>query len=149
MREIVLRHFFEGHASAAELAADARSGRVREGPEQGPHVYRFRVERMVQDFEVQPEHLVRLLDAVASGELPVDTASVVCDWLDGGNEHFLWDADTPHGERVAEALFWLGNPEINYPLTPAVLAKIRHYLLTGENQLTRADIRPTHPRAAG
>jgi hypothetical protein len=149
MREIVLRYFFEGYASAAELAAEARGARVREGPEQGPHVYRFRVERMARDFEVSPGHLVGLLDAVASGELTVEVAHVVCDWLDGGNEHFLWDADTPDGERVANALFWLGNPEINYPLTPGVLAKIRQYLLTGENQLTSADTQPAGPRAAG
>ena len=34
----------------------------------------------------------------------------------------------------------VGSAEINYPLTPIVLGKIRHYLLTGDNTLTRDDI---------
>lgn len=42
---------------------------------------------------------------------------------------------------MADAVFWLGSPETNYPLTPAVLAKVRHYLLTSENTLTLADTR--------
>jgi len=57
-------------------------------------------------------------------------------------ERWLWDTDTPDGERVAEALFWLGTPEISYPLTPPVPAKVRHYLLTGENTLGEADLAP-------
>ena len=65
----------------------------------------------------------------------------VCSWLEGAFERFLRDGDTPDGERVSDALFWLGNPEINYPLTPAVLSKVRHYLVTGENTLTYEDTR--------
>ena len=139
MKEIVLRHFFEGYATAAELDADVPGTEVREGPKGGPYVIRYRVQRMDREFEVRSEHLIQLLDAAATGELQLDHLRVICSWMEGGMDTFLRNADTPDGERVAEALFWLGTPEINYPLTPTVLAKIRQFLATGENLLTAAD----------
>ena len=139
MKEVVLRHFFEGQATALELDADVVGTLVREGPERGPSVYRYRVLPMDREFELRSEHVIKLVDAAAAGELRIDHLEIVCSWLEGAFERFLRDADTTDGSRVADALFWLGNPEINYPLTPAVLAKVRHYLATGENTLTRAD----------
>lgn len=139
MREIVLRHFLEGHASAAELDADVAGTLVNSGPADGPPEYHFRVQRMAEEFELGPQHLVRLIDASAAGGLRLEHLSVICDWLDGGAETLRWNGDTPEGERVADVVFWLGNPEINYPLRPEVLSKMRHYLATGENTLTVAD----------
>jgi hypothetical protein len=112
----------------------------REGPAGGPTVSHYRIADMEVDFELRPEHLVMLIDAVGSGALGVPDLETLCTCLEF-SERFLRDADTPDGERVADALFWLANPSINYPLTPRVLAKVRHYLLTGENELTRDDTR--------
>ncbi len=39
--------------------------------------------------------------------------------------------DAPDADRIPEALFWLGTPEVNEPLTPRFLARVRQYLLTG------------------
>jgi hypothetical protein len=141
VKEVVLRDFFEGHAAAAELDTDVAGTQLREGPEGGPYVYRYRVLPMDREYALQPEHLVKLLDATAAGELQIQHLQIVCTWLEGAFDRFLRDVDTPGGERVADALFWLGTPEINYPLTPIVLSKIRHYLVTGEKLLTRADTR--------
>ena len=141
MKEVVLRQFFEGHATAAELDADATGMLIQDGPAGGPYVYRYRVLPMERTMELEPQHLIQLLDATSAGQLGVYNLEAICSWLEGACERFLRDVDTPDGERVGEALFWLGNPDINYPLTPAVLSKIRHYLATGENTLSRADTR--------
>jgi hypothetical protein len=58
----------------------------------------------------------------------------VCFCLEA-SDTFTWDTDTEPGNRVADAVFWLGTSEINFPLTSEVLAKIKQYVLTGENLL--------------
>ncbi|HEX2190506.1 MAG TPA: hypothetical protein VHG51_16475 [Longimicrobiaceae bacterium] len=140
MREVVLRLYFEGQATASELAADLRTGIVHERASDGPRVTRYHVEDMSVDFTVEPVHVVSVLDAVEAGELSLEDVEAVAFSLEA-SDHFLWDTDTPEGERVAESLFWLGSPEINYPLTPSVLKKIRRYLLTGEKLLGREETR--------
>lgn len=142
MKEIVLRHFFEGHASAHELRLDAVGMRYREGPDRGPHVYRYDVVPMGEEFELRPKHLVMLLDALEGGTISARDVEDLASWLEGAVDRFLRDVETQDGERVAEALFLLANPDINYPLTPRVLGKIRHYLTTGEKTLSRADLKP-------
>lgn len=138
MREVILRLFFQGHATAADLAFDLEHTVSRQGPDGGPPVFRHRVENMEVDFEVQPGHIVQLIDAVASGGLGLADLDALCFCIEA-SDRFVWSTDTPDGARVATALFWLGTPEINYPLTPGVLAKIRHFLVDGENTLTRQD----------
>lgn len=140
MKEVVLRLFFQGHATVQELARDVVGSVSRERPAGGPVISRHHIEDMAAEFDVKPEHIVRLIDAVTRGELSLEDLDAICFCLEA-SDRFVWSGDTPQGERVAEALFWLGTPEINYPLTPGVLAKVRHYLLTGENALTRDDSR--------
>lgn len=140
VKEVVLRFFFQGHATVRELARDVAGSVSRQEPHGGPAVSRHRIEDMAVEFDLRPEHVVQLIDEVARGELSLEDLDAICFCLEA-SDRFVWDGDTPEGERVAEALFWLGTPEINYPLAPGVLAKVRHYLLTGENTLTRDDSR--------
>jgi hypothetical protein len=140
MREIVLRHFLEGHATATELARDVAGTRVTDERPGFRSSANYRVEPMARTFEITTAHVVRLADAVASGALSLEDLGTIVFCLEMAPERWLWDADTPEGGRVSDALFWLGTPEINYPLTPAVLAKVRHYLLTGEATLGQADV---------
>lgn len=134
MREVVLRLFFEGHATAAELARDLEGTR----PEGEHWAFRastnYRVEPMAVDFEIAPAHVVRVVDAALAGALTEDDLGTLCFALEFSSR-FWWDADTPPGARVSEAIFWLGMPQVNYPLTADVLTRIRHYLETGENTL--------------
>jgi hypothetical protein len=140
VKEVVLRHFFEGHASAAELARDLEGTRLAEEPPGFRSSANYRIEPMARTFEVRPEHVVRLVDAVLGGELSVSALGTLVFCMEAAPERWRWDTDTPEGERIAGALFWLGTPEVNYPLTAAVLSKIRLYLLTGENTLSEADL---------
>ena len=141
MKEIVLRQFFEGHATAAELARDMAGTRVADQPSGFRSSGNYRVEPMAGTLDVTPPHVVRLVDAVAAGALSLADLGTAVFCIEAQPARWRWDTDTPDGERVADAFFWLGSPEINYSLTPAVLTKIRHYLLTGENTLTHADVR--------
>ena len=140
MKEILLRQFFEGHASAADLAADVIGTRAAEEPPGFHSSANYRVVPMARPFAVHPDHVVRLVDAVTDGTLPLADLDTLVFCLEAAPERWLWDTDTPEGERVAEALFWLGSPEVNYPLTSSVLEKVRHYLLTGENTFSKDDL---------
>jgi len=147
MKEYVVRRFFEGEYGAADLDADFPGTITRHGEPNGPIVQHMHFEPMNVEFRVRASHIVRLIDTVLAGQLQSDIMQAICEWLDAGaSGHFHWDADTPEGERIAESVFWLGTPEINYPLTQDVLSKVRHFLLTGEKRLTQAD---TKAREAG
>jgi hypothetical protein len=142
MNEIVLRRYFEGLASVEELAADTEMAFGRDTGSAGVVFSQLRVVTMDDDFEVTSAHVHSLVDAVRGGHLSLPALDAICFCLEA-SDAFHWDSQTTDGHRVADALFWLGTPEINYPLTPSVLEKIAHYLTTGERLLSAADTR-TH-----
>ena len=78
--------------------------------------------------------LERLVTALEGRDLSEEQAGIAAFLLEAG-ERFEWDTDTPDGSRVADVLFWLGVPQINYPLTQANLAAMSTYLRTGELML--------------
>lgn len=145
MKEVVLRHFFEGHATVDELAADAEGAFERRVDSAGAVFNQLHATPMAEDFAVSASHVAHLVEAVQAGQLSLDALDAICFCLEA-SDHFVWDTDTEDGERVADALFWLGTPEINYPLTPLVLEKVHRYLLTGENTFTTADAGSSTPR---
>jgi hypothetical protein len=132
--------FFEGQASARELAHDLVGTRTNTGPLLYRSSADHAIEPMAREFTVQAEHVADLVAAGIDGELTAEDLFVLSFCLQA-SDRFNWDADTVDGERVAEALFWLGAPEINWPLTQGVLARIHDYLVTGRNELDkRADL---------
>ena len=139
MKEIVLQHFFEGHATVEELSADVTGAFTRHVDSAGTVFSQLNCIDMSHEFAVLPTHIAKLVDAVLAGDLSLDGLDAICFALEA-SDSFSWDTDTPDGERVAESLFWLGTPEINYALSPVVLNKIRLYLLTGENTLGPEDV---------
>lgn len=65
MREVTLRMFFTGHATAEELDADME-GTVRV---RGPQAREVVVDPMTVDFDLEAAHLVLLCDAVIADRL--------------------------------------------------------------------------------
>jgi hypothetical protein len=145
MKEIVLRMFFEGAATATELAADVIGTRTLDEPRGFRSSSNYAVEPMARPFDVQPEHIVRLVDAVLTRTLTSQVLGDLAFCMEAAPERWRWNVDEPEGERVSSALFWLGTPEVNYPLTDSVLRKIKTYLETGENTLSGSDL--TEPPA--
>jgi hypothetical protein len=136
MKEVLLRMFFEAEATAAELSADLINTRSESEPQGFRSSANYSVEPMSRTFVVEPRHVLRLVDGLSEGGLTVEEIGTIVFCMEAAPDRWLWDTDTPSGERVADALFWLGTPEVNYPLTHPVLLKIRHYLETGENTLS-------------
>lgn len=135
MHEQVLREYFSGSTSAAELRRDLEGALVRTSA----HVTRHPIVDMSDDFEVRPEHLIRVCDAVLAGELAPDALAAIGFCL-VASDCFFWDGDTPEDERVANAAYDWSAPEVNYALTLTTVAKFRHRLATGESTFTRADL---------
>ena len=133
MHAEVLRRFFEGSADAAELARDLPGSWIPTGG--GSQSFKWT--DLDKDFEVEPHHLVRVCDAVLSGDLPADLVQVVGSCL-VASSHWHW----PEGEladRILEVVNWWDTPEINYELSPAMMLKCRHWILTGEKTFTPDD----------
>ena len=145
MKEIVIRHFFEGQATPADLAADAAGAFDRRTDSAGTVFSQLHATSMDRDFDVFPGHIVALVDAVLDGAIDLEELEAIAFCIEASDK-FMWDTDTEAGERVARALFLLGAPEVNFPLTSAVLRKIRHLLETGEETFDDADNRPPGPR---
>ena len=135
MTEQLLYDFLAGLASAEELGPALVAARI------APDTWRFRtsdnyrVEPLIRPREVTPRHIERFIDALETGALSNEHVAIACFLIQAGTGRFMWDTDTSEGERVADAIFWLGTPEINYPLTPDTLTRIRQYLHTGDNTL--------------
>jgi hypothetical protein len=147
VREIVVQRFFEGEATAQELAADAAHAFDRHTDSAGTVFSQLKAEPSDRDSPVAARDIIKLVEATENGEISLDALDAICFCIEA-SDHFTWDTDTPDGERVSRSLFWLGTPEVNYPLTESVLAKVKHYLRTGEETFTREDLRPHGERAS-
>lgn len=145
MRESVIRQFFEGHATAADLATDAEGAFERRVDGAGTVFSRLHATPMEGKLEVTPAHVIGLIDAVLDGTIDLDALDAIAFCLEA-SDTFSWDVDTEAGDRVSRALFLLGSPEVNFPLTPILLGKVRHLLLTGEETFDVSDHRPRGQR---
>ena len=99
MHAELLRDYFRGEATTAELARD-----LRDAFEPRPDGNRrLRLANIEGEFVVTSAHLVRVLDAVLAGALPAgDLAAIGAALAMSGQ--FLWDERTPDGARVAAAV---------------------------------------------
>lgn len=149
MHELILRRFFEGALSADELVLDLRGSIVPDNEYTyiRDHYPPEEAERMIKDlessefgghlhpivdmpgeFEVLPEHLVKLCDAVLTGKIDPKYLHPIGFCL-MASDAFHWDGDDPKGELVGDLAWEWSGPEVNYPLTLANVAEWRHKLL--------------------
>ena len=129
MRESVLKDYFSGKADIAALRADLVGAVVG-----NPRFSSQRIVDMTSNFELRPEHLVKLCDAVLAGELePKDLETIGFCLI--ASDHFVWDGDISPGDVVTETVHDWSAPEINYPLTQDTVQKFRERLLTGRDCL--------------
>ena len=132
MHESVLKDYFCGSATVAALQADLVGSVVIEKSEK--RISSQRIVDMSTDFELQPQHLVKLCDSVLAGELePVALETISFCLI--ASDHFVWDGDIPPGDIIAETLHDWSAPEINYPLTLDTVQKFKQRLLTGKDLL--------------
>ena len=125
MREEVLRRFFEGQATASELARDV-TGSTKQVSKL---ISRVGIEDMDTSFAVTRPMLVSLCDAVLGGALPPEVLRTIGFALQASDK-FEWDGD--EDELVAEIIADWSCPEINYPLTPENVARFRNWLTEAE-----------------
>jgi hypothetical protein len=134
MHEQTLRDFMTGDATAAELRRDLEGAIVQRGHDSFEHP----IAPMAEPFDLTPEHLVRLCDAILERELPATSLEAIAFCL-LASDRFEWQEE-PAGEILAETLHDWASPQANYPLNASTVAKFRHRLLTGEDTFTRADL---------
>ncbi len=127
MREAILRDLFLGLCSVQQLRDDLE-GSV----ERSADTSQYDIEDMDTDFEVKPEHLIALCDAVLSGELPPESLQAVGFCLIS-SDHFGWDSDTEPGSRVAATVHDWSSPETRDPLTMENIRKFRERLSPGRD----------------
>lgn len=124
MREVVLRDFFLGLATPAELARDVRASTKQVGAIS----FEIKIEDMEDQFSVTREMLVALCDAVLSTQLAAQELSTIGFAL-AASESFLWDTE----DIVHEVIHYWSCPEINYPLTLENVHRFRLWLLYPES----------------
>ncbi len=124
MREQKLRDFFEGKASAAELARDVRGSTSTSGI-----LSKVSIEDMAESFTVSSAMAMRLCDAVLSGDLPAADLRTIGFAL-RASDKFEWDGD--EDDVLAEVISDWSAPEINYPLTTENVRRFRAWLAREE-----------------
>jgi len=140
LREDTVRGYLEGTVSAAELDAEASASLTRE-PSGNATIVRHQISDMATDYTITLPHIVRLVDDIIAAQIGLPALDAVAFCLEASSR-FTWSDDPPDADRIPEALFWLGTPEVNEPLTPRFLARVRQYLLTG---LSPFDSKPPGP----
>ncbi len=143
MNEQLLADFLKGEATAEDLGPALLHARLAPDDPRFRTSANYTVAPLSQTVEVSAAEIDRLVAALEGGRLTAEQAGIAAFLLESAIERFIWDTDTPDGERVANVLFWLGMPGINYPLTSDNLAAMRLYLRTGEQTMRPA------PRGAG
>jgi hypothetical protein len=139
MRELVLRHFFEGKCSAAELAQDV-AGSIKQTSRIASVVS---IENMDGEFSLTADMAVRLCDAVLTGELPPEALHTIGFTLTA-SDSFHWDADTD--EVLADVIADWSCPEINYPLTLENVQRFRTWLARTERYPSKPPLKSSNGR---
>ncbi|HEX7336071.1 MAG TPA: hypothetical protein VF252_02590 [Gemmatimonadales bacterium] len=132
----ILKAFFLGQATATELSRDLDV--IWEPSGSRSRSRRFVFEDLDEDFEIYPDHLVRVCDAVLAGEIEAPKLEGVGAAL-FTSDHFTWGEEGAEAERVAQTVSDWVDPEINFDLNLETTQKFRHRLLTGEHLFTPAD----------
>jgi hypothetical protein len=122
MRERVLRDFFEGKLSAAELERDVAGSTKTSGPKSTI----ISIEDMDTEFVVTADMAVRLCDAVLSGGLLPDALHTIGFALTA-SDRFEWNGD--EDEVLANVIADWSCPEVNYPLTLENVQRFREWLV--------------------
>ena len=121
MQEDVLRKFFKGEATAAELSKDIQGTAKRFGG----IVTVQRVEEMEGEQEVTRPMLIALCDAVLAGELPPRLSDIGLALVQ--SDHFVWNAE--EDELLGDIIYDWSEPAMNYPLTLENVLRCRAWLL--------------------
>ena len=135
MRESLLKDYFLGVIDESRLNEDLDGSVIQTSFD----VTTFYVNPMDSNFRVEPDHLVKLCDAVISGRLDAKHLELIGYCLEA-SEHFFWDDEMDAGNLISETVEGWASPEINYPLTVENVRKFRERLLTGEDTFTKADV---------
>jgi hypothetical protein len=143
VNEQLLADFLNGSVTPEELGPELLRARVAPDTPSFRTNANYRVTPLAHPVDVTVAGVDRLVAAVEAGRLTEEQVGIAAFLLESGLQRFVWDTDTVDGERVADALFWLGMPGINYPLTPELLGAMRLFLRTGERSMGLA------PRGAG
>jgi hypothetical protein len=134
MREVILRDFFLGHATAEALAKDVQDSVKRLGPIH----YSIEIEDMEAEFSVTREMLVSLCDAVLSGQFPAHELSTIGFALEASDKFTLEGEDV-----VGRVIDDWACPEINYPLTLENIQRCKNWLLKLEPHPEKSSPKPS------
>jgi hypothetical protein len=132
-----LPDFFSGAKDADTLVRELEHSVVPLGPDEWGHP----IKRMAQEFEVTPQHLVRVCEAVLDGLLRPAWLQPIGFCL-MASDSFSWDADSNPGRRVANVASEWSAPEVNFPLTAGQAGKWRAYL-PGESRAAEQALQQT------
>jgi hypothetical protein len=133
MREETLKQFFTGEVGSKVLAEDLVDSMITKGD-----MTKHPIEDMRESFQLGPEHLIRLCDAVLNGEIKPQYLQSI-GFCIVASDNFEYDTDTAEGNLVGETLLDWSAPIINYPLTTTNVEKFRERLVTGEDPFTLSD----------
>ena len=130
LSEETLRDFFVG-AVDADALCETMADAVEQVTPAGRRHHAIRAEG---EFEVRPEHLVRLCDAFLNEHLvPEQLQSIAFCMI--ASDFFHWNSDTPEADLVAETLHDWASPEMNYPLNSVTMKLFKERLATGRDAL--------------
>jgi hypothetical protein len=132
MKETILKKFFEGKVSEDDLLSDLSNSVSTSGD-----VTHFRIDDMNSKFTVLSSHLIKVCNSFLSDKLQPEDLKAIGFCLEA-SDSFQWDAESEDGRRVADIVFFLSSPEINYELNKSNILLFKKLLIHGGTPNTQA-----------
>ena len=125
MKEETLKNFFAGISDEQHLVAELNNSIAKSRKQS-----QYRIEDMTGEFAVTSVHIIKVCNAALKGTLQHEHLTTIGFCLEA-SDTFEWDSDTEDGKRVADVVFYLSSPEINYELNELNIAKFIEILEHG------------------
>ena len=132
MTESILKEYLEDKISSELLSADL-NGSIKKMTYDTSQIS-VQVMETHSEFEVEPQHINKILNDTLNGNLTYDNLKTIASGL-MFSDYFTWDSETEIGERVANIIFELDNTGIGFPITTENLKSWKKYLKSGIHNL--------------
>jgi hypothetical protein len=136
MQEQILFDFLEGRVDPTTFSGELAHAQITPEPWNTRSSGNYLLTPIREPQGIKTAHIIRLIEALEQQALTPEQVAITCFIMEMSPDRFLWDTDDADCECVANLVFWLGTPQINYPLTSENLSKMRDYAMTGRNSLS-------------
>jgi hypothetical protein len=138
MTERILLEYFQNLTSVEKLADDLKDSQKRTSFNT-TSVYVIQIDNG-QEFNVTKDHLIRLCNDTLNGKLTTTDINTIA-FAIITSDFFTWEEESSDSALIETVIYDWDNPEIGFDLTLKNIQLWKEYLLTGNYNLDKEELR--------